>query len=130
LPSPAAFAMPPRAGRLGAGSSHRPIMTQLLVRRARTTITGQSHQQCGRISIKHVLTVTYRLCTELYSKALLKSSAQKLYSKALREALLGALHTVVCKSIAKIKIKRATHTFSKFTIQIVYLPRLHVLLIK
>jgi hypothetical protein len=38
--------------------------------------------------------------------------------------------TVVCKSIAKIKIKRATHTFSKFTIQIVYLPRLYVLLIK
>jgi hypothetical protein len=29
------------ADRLGAGSSHRPIMTQLLVNRARATITGQ-----------------------------------------------------------------------------------------
>ena len=42
----------------------------------------------------------------------------------------GHAYTVVFESIAKIKIKRATHTFSKFTIQIVYLPRLYVLLIK
>jgi hypothetical protein len=35
--------------------------------------------------------------------------------------------TTVFESIAKIKIKRATHTFGKFTVQIVYLLRLHVL---
>jgi hypothetical protein len=35
--------------------------------------------------------------------------------------------TTVFESIPKIKIKRAMHTFNKFTIQIVYLLRLHVL---
>ena len=37
------------------------------------------------------------------------------------------LSTTVFESIAKIKIKRATHTSGEFTVQIVYLLHLHVL---